>query len=157
MLVGYITVFYIVDNDGIFLISTQTTDDEISKPNVGNITLRAVEMANEVIKQTDIVNYINNKETVYTFAKSVNDGNGKIVGCLIYQLYEEDLQQLIRVRGNEIEVVADEYSNIIVTNNNSVKGLMNKFIPKYYYKDKYVNLDVDKYYINKKALSTVPI
>ncbi|MCB2340315.1 cache domain-containing sensor histidine kinase [Clostridium estertheticum] len=151
------SVFYIVDNDGIFLISTTTTDDEISKPIVGNITLRAAEKPDEVIKQTDIVNYSNNKETVYTFAKSVKDGNGKIVGCLIYQLYEEDLQQLIRVRGNEIAVVTDEYSNIIVTNNNSVKGLMNKFIPKYYYKDKYVNLDVDKYYINKKALSTVPI
>ncbi|MPQ31269.1 sensor histidine kinase [Clostridium estertheticum] len=151
------SVFYIVDNDGIFLISTTTADDEISKPIVENITLRAAEKPNEVIKQTDIVNYSNNKETVYTFAKSVKDGNGKIVGCLIYQLYEEDLQQLIRVRGNEIAVVTDEYSNIIVTNNNSVKGLMNKFIPKYYYKDKYVNLDVDKYYINKKALSTVPI
>ena len=150
------SVFYIIDKDGVFLISTTINGDEISNSTAKNIIHKTAERPDEILYQTDIVNYSNNKETVYTFAKSIKDNRGAIVGCLIYQLYEADLQQLIRVRGNEIAVVTDEYNNIIVTNNNLVRGLMNKFTPKYYYKDKYVNLDVDKYYIYKKELTFMP-
>jgi two-component system, sensor histidine kinase YesM len=151
------SIFRVIDNQNVFLVSTTTSDADIERSIIRNIIPRAKAKPDEILSQTDIVNYPNNKRTVYTLAKSVKDKNDAVIGCIIYQLYEDDLQQLIIVQDNEVAVVTDEYNSIIVTNNNSVKGLMNKFNPKYYYSDKYMDLEKGKYYISQTTLSNPQI
>jgi len=147
------STFYVIDINNIFLISTAASEADMGMFILRNIIYRIEENPDLTVAQTDIVNYSNNKRTVYTFAKAIKDQSGDVIGYIIYQLFEEDLQKLIRVPDNEIAVVTDEYNSIIVSNNNAVKGLMNKFNPKYYYKDKYADIEIGKYYINKAALA----
>lgn len=150
------SIFYVVDKKNVFLVYTAASDADIGRSIIRNSLYRLEENPDLTITQEDVVNYPNNRKTVYTFAKAVKDGTG-IIGYVIYQLYEEDLQKLIRVPDNEISVITDEYNSIIVTNNNSVQGLMNKFDPKYYYKDEYAELDIGKYYVNKTQIKDAPI
>lgn len=146
------SIFRVVDNDNVFLVSTATSDADMEKSIISNIIPKLREKNDEILNQTDIINYPNNRRTVFTLAKAVKNEENSVIGYIVYQLYEDDLQQLIIVRNNEVAVVTDEYNSVVVTNNNSVKGLMNKFNPKYYYSDKYMNLGKDKYYISEAAL-----
>lgn len=151
------SIFYVIDKNDVFLVYTAPSDADIGKSIIRSSIYRIEENPDMTIAQTDVINYSNSRKTVYTFAKAVKDETGKIIGYVIYQLYEEDVQKLIRVSDNEIAVITDEYNSIIVTNNNSVEGLMNKFNPKYYNKDKYVELEIGKYYINKVKLPNASI
>lgn len=150
------SIFYVIDKNDVFLVYTAASDADIGRLIIRNSIYRIESNPDLTIAQTDVVNYPNNRKTVYTFARAVKDETG-IIGYVIYQLYEEDIQKLIRVSDNEISVITDEYNSIIVTNNNSVKGLMNKFNPKYYYKDKYVELETEKYYINREKVPNASI
>jgi len=150
------SIFYVIDKNDVFLVYTAASDADIGRSIIRNSIYRIEENPDLTIAQTDVVNYPNNRKTVYTFAKAVKDKTG-IIGYVIYQLYEEDLQKLIRVSDNEIAVITDEYNSVIVTNNNSVEGLMNKFNPKYYYKDKYAELETGKYYINSEKVPNASI
>ncbi|MDV3427304.1 MAG: histidine kinase [Bacillota bacterium] len=150
------SIFYVIDKNDVFLVYTAASDADIGRSIIRNSIYRIEENPDLTIAQTDVVNYPNGRKTVYTFAKAVKDKTG-IIGYVIYQLYEEDIQKLIRVSDNEIAVITDEYNSVIVTNNNSVVGLMNKFNPKYYYKDKYVELETGKYYINREEVPNASI
>lgn len=151
------SVFHVVDNKGVFLATTTPSDSDIERFIIRNIIPRIKEKPEEVLSQRDSLNYPYNRRTVYTFGKAIVNESSQIIGFIIFQLYEEDMQQLIIVQDNEITVVTDDYNSIIATNNNSVKGLMNKFNPKYYHKEKYVQLGKGNYYINKSSLSIAPV
>lgn len=152
------STFYIVDKKNVLLVSTApNSDSEIENSRVRSIIDRIEKKPDKTLIEADFNNYPNNKNTVYTFAKAVKDHSGNTIGYMIYQLFEDDLQKIIMVPDNEIAVVVDEYGSIIVTNNNSVKGLMNKFNPRYYYKDNFVLLDMGKYYISKAKIPNMLI
>lgn len=151
------SVFHVIDNKGVFLATTTPSDSDIERFIIRNIIPRVKEKPQEVLCERDSLNYPYNRRTAYTFGKAIVNESSQVIGYVIFQLYEEDMQQLIIVQDNEITVVTDDYNSIIATNNNLVKGLMNKFNPKYYRKDRYVQLGKGNYYINKNFLSAAPV
>ena len=102
------------------------------------------------LSETNHVRYPYDRYTVYTFGTAIKS-NDQVVGYIIYQLYEEDIQKLIFVQNNEIAVITDQYNTIISTNNNITKGLMNKFNPSMN-SSGYVTLNKGKYYISESSI-----
>jgi len=151
-------VLSIIDTRGIFLISTSNSDSNTQRSILSNIVPKLKKNSNEVLSEINILPYEYNKQTTYTFGKAISD-NGTVVGYLVYQLYEEDFETLLFQQNNELAVITDNHNRIIATNNNSIKGLMNKFTPKYYSTNdsNYVDISNNKYYIYKNEVINAPI
>lgn len=146
------SVFHIIDVHGVFIASSAQSDITIQDMIFKDIIPRIAKSPSLTLIETNHVRYSHDRNTVYTFGKAIVE-NDRIVGYIMYQLYEEDVQKLIFVRNNEISVITDKHKSIIATSNNITRGLMNKFNPAYDSQG-YVQLNDGKYYMSQ---SSVPI
>lgn len=151
------SILHILDTKGNFLISSTDSDLSIKRDIIRNTIPKLNENPNDILCEVIFFNYKYNQRTVYSFSKAILD-NDKIIGYIIYQLFEEDLQKLFFVQNAEIAVITDSHNRIIVTNNNSITGLLNKFKPNYTGIGKnQVILASGKYYIHQKYLQDLSI
>ncbi|WP_207656910.1 hypothetical protein, partial [Clostridium sp. 2-1] len=133
-------ILSIIDTNDVFVLSTTDCDANISRSIINNIIPKLNRNPNDVLSEINILAYQYNKNTTYTFAKAVKS-NEKVIGYLVYQLYEEDFSKLLFENNNQLAVITDRHNRIISTNNTSLKGLMNKFIPQYIEdNENYVNI-----------------
>jgi two-component system sensor histidine kinase YesM len=144
------SVFHILDTNGVFLASSAPSDHLIQEMIFEDIVPRINRVPALTLAETNYIRYPYDRYTVYTFGKAIINGD-HVVGYIIYQLYEEDIQKLIFVQNNEIAVITDRHNTIISTNNNITKGLMNKFNPT---RDSsgYVALSDGKYYMGQSYI-----
>lgn len=149
------SVFHIIDTRGIFLASSVPSDAYINETICNDIIPRIAKKPEDTLSETNKMLYPHDRYTVYTLGKPILKDN-KIIGYVVYQLYEEDIQKLIFVQANEITVVTDRYNNIIATTNNITKGVLNKFNPKYDSRG-YVEINQGKYYMAKANISSYEI
>ncbi|MZK74964.1 histidine kinase [Clostridium beijerinckii] len=150
-------ILSIIDTNDVFVLSTTDCDANISRSIINNIIPKLNRNPNDVLSEINILAYQYNKNTTYTFAKAVKS-NEKVIGYLVYQLYEEDFSKLLFENNNQLAVITDRHNRIISTNNTSLKGLMNKFIPQYIEdNENYVNISGNKYYIVKDKIYDAPI
>ena len=149
-------VLNIVDSNGVFLISTNSSSNNTNDHITNDIIPKLNKIGDYVLSEIDISSYKYNKTTTYTFAKKIKDNN-VLIGYLIYQLYEDEFEDLLFQNKTEISIITDSHNRIIATNNNSIKGLMNKFSPKYCSNENYVTILGEKYYINRSIISNTPL
>lgn len=149
-------VLNIVDSNGVFLISTNSSSNNTNDHIANDIIPKLNKIGDYVLSEIDISSYKYNKTTTYTFAKKIKDNN-VLIGYLIYQLYEDEFEDLLFQNKTEISIITDSHNRIIATNNNSIKGLMNKFSPKYCSNENYVTILGEKYYINRSIISNTPL
>jgi two-component system sensor histidine kinase YesM len=145
------SVFHIVDTRGEMLASSLAADFYIDKQLVQDILSRISNLQGGTLAETNHFQYSRDLYTVYTFGKEILD-QGVPVGYVIYQLYEEDVQKLIFVPNNEIAVITDQHNRIIVTNNNTTRGIMNKFNPQIG-RMGYLTLNEGEYYTSRSDLA----
>ncbi|REK75053.1 sensor histidine kinase [Paenibacillus paeoniae] len=120
------SIMHILGSDGNMLASSANYGSESTDIALQAIARRMYRQGLPALAETNHLRFSHDRFTAYTFAQEIRDARG-IVGYLIYQLYEEDLQKLIFVQNNEIAVVTDPYHNIIASTNNLTRGLMNKY------------------------------
>lgn len=149
-------VLNIVDSNGVFLISTNSSSNNTNDHITNDIIPKLNKIGDYVLSEIDISSYKYNKTPTYTFAKKIKDNN-VLIGYLIYQLYEDEFEDLLFQNKTEISIITDSHNRIIATNNNSIKGLMNKFSPKYCSNENYVTILGEKYYINRSIISNTPL
>lgn len=150
------SAFHIISKDGVFLVSTTPSDPYIDKIVFNNIVPRIRRSPTGTLTEANELKYQYERRTVYTFGRAICK-DSEIIGYIIYQLYEEDIQNLIFVQNTEVTVITDQYDHIIAATNNIVKGLMNKFIPEYTGSNRYVKIKNGEYYMSKNHLFSIPI
>lgn len=138
------------------LASTTPSDPYVDDVILRKIIPRIEKRPKEVLTEANKVKYPHERFTVYTFGKTIYK-DSKVIGYIIYQLYEEDMQNLIFVRDTEVVVITDQYDRIIVATSNIIRGLMNKFAPQYVNSEKHVKIKDGVYYMDKKTLPMAPI
>lgn len=143
------SVFHLVDTRGVVLASTSPSDTYIDDVLIRGIIPRINKKPMATLTEANHIRYSHDRFTVYTFGRAVMD-RGDIVGYLIYQLYEDDVQKLISVQNNEIALITDQHNTIIATTSNITKGLMNKFNPSLD-SNGYVELNEGKYYMSERV------
>lgn len=149
------SVFHIIDVHGVFIASSAQSDITIQDMIFKDIIPRISKSPSLTLIETNHVQYSHDRNTVYTFGKAIVE-NDSIVGYIMYQLYEEDVQKLIFVRNNEISVITDKHKSIIATSNNITRGLMNKFNPVYDSQGN-VKLNDGKYYMSQTSVPIGPM
>lgn len=122
------SVFHLVDNRNVLLASTTDSKSEVNEEILHSIIPSIQKNSNQLLIEAKQTQYSHGKVTVFNFGKAIIEDN-QIIGYMIYQLYEEDLQRLIFGEEADIVVITDHYDQIIITTNSIVKGLMNKFNP----------------------------
>ncbi|WP_132995663.1 sensor histidine kinase [Sporanaerobacter acetigenes] len=145
------STFHIVDSEGLFLAYTTPSDPDINDIILKDIIPSINKNPKEVLTEANKIKFPHDRYTVYTFGKAIYKDE-EIIGYIVYQLYEEDIQKLIFVQDAEVVVVTDQYDRIIATTNNIVKGLLNKFTPEYTDAMRYVKIRSGKYHMVKKTL-----
>lgn len=145
------SVFHFIDTKGVLMASTSASNTDVDDFLIQSIIPRIEKDPTATLTETNYTRYPHDRFTVYTFGKAVID-QGNVVGYLIYQLYEEDVQKLIFVQNNEIAVITDRHHTIIATTNNITKGLLNKFNPSFDTAGGYLELGSGKYVISQTAL-----
>jgi len=141
------SVFHLVDNRDVLLASTTDSKSEVNEEILHSIIPSIQKNPNELLIEAKQTQYSHGKVTVFHVGKAIMEDE-QIVGYMIYQLYEEDLQRLIFGEGADIVVITDQYDQIIITSNRIVKGLMNKFIPEKV-SNSQVKIKDDNYYVKK--------
>jgi two-component system sensor histidine kinase YesM len=144
------SVFHIIDMKGIFIASSAPSNASVQEMIFKDIVPRISPIPTSTLTETNHIPYSHNRYTLYTFGKAILNNN-TVVGYMIYELYEEDVQKLIFVQNNEIAVITDQHNTIIATTNNIAKGLMNKFNP-IYDAQGYIQLNNGKYYVSRSEL-----
>ncbi|WP_210469857.1 sensor histidine kinase [Sporosarcina sp. 6E9] len=122
------SVFHLVDNRDVILASTTTSKKELDNEIINEIIPSIERNLDEILIDARQTQYSHGKTTVFTIGKAIKRED-QILGYLVFQLFEKDLQRLIFGEKADIVVVTDKYDQIIVSTNSIVKGLMNKFIP----------------------------
>ncbi len=122
------SIFYYVDTSG----KTILTNNYAESPyNSSDIFLSG--LFKQLSQQTDDILYLNNKvqidltkRTVYSIGKTIKV-NDNIVGYLIFELLESDLNKIIYKANAEVLVLTDQYNNVITTTNSLVLDEIGKF------------------------------
>ncbi|WP_138753079.1 sensor histidine kinase [Paenibacillus sinopodophylli] len=138
------SIMHIIGVDGNILASSANYNLDATDLALQAIARRMYKQDLSALAETNHIRFSHDRYTAYTFAKEIVGSEG-VLGYLIYQLYEKDLQKLIFVQNNEIAVVTDPYRTIIATTNNLTIGLMNKYNLVEDSRD-YVRIDKGKYY-----------
>lgn len=138
------SIMYIISTDGAILASSANYGSGSSDFALQAVARRMHHQGLAQLAETNHIRFSHDRYTAYTFAREIRDSRG-VLGYLIYQLYEPDLQKLLFVQNNEIAVVTDPYRTIIATTNNLTQGLMNKYSLTSDAKG-YVWIDDGKYY-----------
>ncbi|WP_078060050.1 MULTISPECIES: sensor histidine kinase [Gracilibacillus] len=120
--------FYLVDNQHVFVASTNKSNEEVNDAILDQIVPHLREEPNKLLTLVEKTSFSHGQTSSITLGKAVKQNN-RIIGYLIYKLYEEDFQRLIFGEKTDIVVVTDTYNHIVVTSNEIVQGLMNKFQP----------------------------
>ncbi|WP_322545925.1 hypothetical protein, partial [Clostridium perfringens] len=118
-----------------------------------NIIPKLKEKPDETYVEENFIKY-QNDSTAITFAKAVKDNN-EIIGYALLMVFKSPLEEMLFVKNNELAVFTDKRNRVIVTTNNSVKGLVNKFNPQVAKGNKIENVDAlesGSYYMKKTTL-----
>jgi hypothetical protein len=122
------SIFYYVDTTG----KTVLTNNYLDSPyNSSDIFLSG--LFKQLSQQKDDIVYLNNKvqidltkRTVYSIGKTIHE-DGEIVGYLVFDLLESDLNKIIYKANAEVLVLTDQYNNVITTTNSLVLDEIGKF------------------------------
>ena len=146
------SVFQVIDLSNNFIISTAYTDSDFDTE--GFILKRILPKIRENDEET-IVDYKSIKfrddSTAITFSRAIKD-EGEIIGYAVLMVYKSPLESILFIKNNELSVVTDKHNTVLLTTNNSVKGLVSKFTPEYVHGNDVVeieSLENGKYFIEK--------
>lgn len=123
------SVFHLLDYHNNVLLSTGNNDDQV-RDDFLNYYVRLIRKnPNQILVDVHETQYSHKRTTILTFGKAVVK-DGIVKGYLIYQLYEDDILNLIYTDDADLAVVTDQFNNIIVSTSELVRGKMNKFSPR---------------------------
>lgn len=140
-------VFHLIDPRDVFLVSTTPSVGENNRKIIEDMLPFIEENPDDIYMNAERTELSNGKSTVLNFGTAIKNDR-RTMGYLIYQLYEEDFQELIFGENADIAILTDYYDYVIATTNSITTGLMNKFHPDTVSKTR-VKIKDDEYYMNK--------
>ncbi|WP_077601660.1 sensor histidine kinase [Oceanobacillus sojae] len=139
--------FFLVDVNDVFVASTNKSNNEVNEGILNHIIPLLEKYPDDLLSLVEKTNFSHGQASTITLGTAVKQDK-QIIGYVIYMLYEEDFQRLIFGEKTDIAVITDTYNHIVVTSNEIVQGLMNKFQPEKLSHSK-VQIENDTYYMNQ--------
>lgn len=147
------SVFQLVDPQGQGLSSAMLEDS--TSLDISSYRLKRWSRSDQLIIEAETKNLAHNKKTVLLLSQAVKD-QGEIIGYLVVRLKDEDFQRMFFGNKADVLVVTDKYDRVIVSNSNSVEGLMGKFTYEREHGQR-VQLGKKAYYMNEQVAMAYPL
>jgi len=145
------SVFHLIDKRNVFLVSTAHSNGELNQKIIEDIIPFIERNPNDIYLNVERTEHTNGQVTVLNLATAVQVDE-EIVGYIVYQLFEDDFQELIFDEKSDIVVITDYFDYIVATTSSITSGLMNKFHPKKISKSQ-IELKDNKYYFKELRTS----
>ena len=142
------SIFYITDTKGTPIISNNFYDYPYNNYEIflAGIFKQMKQNPDEIIGMINRVQLENNIRSIYSMGKAITYDN-EVVGYVIFDLLEQDWDQIIYSNNVNIVAIMDRHKNCIITTNQLILDSMGKFRAKIY-KNKYTYIgNMEKYYI----------
>lgn len=146
------SVFYIIDNKGNVLETSAWKNSNYSPEDIKELGILSDNYSNENIKL-----FFNKRSSnqstrrIYSLSKRVVDGRGKIIGYILFDLLDNDLNKIVYKNKSDIFIVTDIYQNSIITTNNLVLDSLGRFEPQEN-RTAYIQIDDKKYFMSRKKI-----
>lgn len=124
------SVFYIVSNEGETLFTNAITETPYASSDIflSGIFRQLKRDPNTTITSLNKIQLENNYRTVYSIGRGIVQ-NGTVIGYILFDFLESDLNNLIQTINVDVVVITDEFENAIVSSNNTVLDTIGKFKP----------------------------
>ena len=124
------SVFYIVSNEGETLFTNAITETPYASSDIflSGIFRQLKRDPNTTITSLNKIQLENNYRTVYSIGRGIVQ-NGTVIGYILFDFLESDLNNLIQTINVDVIVITDEFENAIVSSNNTVLDTIGKFKP----------------------------
>lgn len=124
------SVFYIVSNEGETLFTNAITEAPYASSDIflSGIFRQLKRDPNTTITSLNKIQLENNYRTVYSIGRGIVQ-NGTVIGYILFDFLESDLNNLIQTINVDVIVITDEFENAIVSSNNTVLDTIGKFKP----------------------------
>lgn len=124
------SIFHLIDLEGNPLISSSYAQSQPAPENLflSGIYRQMRNVPNEVMMQLNKVQLSNNARTVYSIGKGLQVDN-QTIGYIVFDLLEQDLNQLVQENPVDIIVITDEFQNSVLSTDTTVLNHIGKFEP----------------------------
>jgi two-component system, sensor histidine kinase YesM len=148
------TYFNIIDINGKVLITNSWGNTRDSSRN-----LTETGMLRKLTGNPDEISIIVNRadlkystSKVLSIGKALIDENSHITGFFLFDLYEDDIKTALQWNMGDLLVITDSFNNAIISSNNAVVDIMEKFSP-IEYESRYTMIGKTRFFVNKRAVA----
>ncbi|BDU51638.1 sensor histidine kinase [Haliovirga abyssi] len=141
------SIFYIFDKNGNIIITNAW--QKIKENNKNYDLLEEIKINSDKIMLMRNQYQINrDNKKVYSLGKTIKNKSNKIIGYILFELLEKDLNNIIYNDKVDLFAVTDNFKNVIATTNNFMINEIGKLIISKI-NNEYIRIDRDDYYVYK--------
>ncbi|MBU3143247.1 sensor histidine kinase [Clostridium sp. CF012] len=126
------SVFYIFNGKGEVLITNDKGEPQYSKSDdlfMGGVFKKMKDNANKSVMMLNRAQLDVNTRTVYSIGKAITDDNNQVMGFIVFDILENELNKIVHSSTNHHAVITDRYNNNIVSTNNALLDGIGKLKP----------------------------
>ncbi|MGH4049823.1 MAG: sensor histidine kinase [Clostridium sp.] len=126
------SVFYIYNAKGEALITNAKGEPQYAKSDdlfMGGVFKKMKDNPNKSVMMLNRAQLDVNTRTVYSIGKTITDDNNQVVGFIVFDILENELNKIVHSSTNHHAVITDRYNNNIVTTNTALLDGIGKLKP----------------------------
>lgn len=124
------SIFHVIDPNGHVLMTSSYTKNQIDSDSIflSGIYRQMKRNPHQTMMQLNKVQLSNRAHTLFSIGKALIL-NDQIIGYLVFDLLEQDLNELIQKNPVDLLVITDEFQNAILSTDTTVLNNIGKFEP----------------------------
>ncbi|MGV8979550.1 sensor histidine kinase [Clostridium sp.] len=126
------SIFYIYNAKGEALITNAKGEPQYAKSDdlfMGGVFKKMKDNPSKAAMMLNRAQLDVNTRTVYSIGEAISDNNGQVIGFVVFDVLENELNKIVNSSTNHHAVITDRYNNNIVTTNTSLLDGIGKLKP----------------------------
>jgi len=126
------SIFYIFNEKGETLVTNAKGEPQYAKSDdlfMGGVFKKMKDNPNKSVMMLNRAQLDVNTRTVYSIGEAITDDNNQVVGFIVFDILENELNKIVHSSTNHHAVITDRYNNNIVTTNNALLDGIGKLKP----------------------------
>lgn len=120
------SIFYIYNAKGEALITNAKGEPQYAKSNdlfMGGVFKKMKDNSNQAVMMLNRAQLDVNTRTVYSIGEAITDNNKQVIGFVVFDVLENELNKIVHSSTNHHAVITDRYNNIVTTNTSLLDGI----------------------------------
>lgn len=126
------SIFYVFNEKGESIITNAKGDPQYAKSDdlfMGGVFKKMKDNPNKSVMMLNRAQLDVNTRTVYSIGEAITDDNNHVVGFIVFDILENEMNKIVHSSSNHHAVITDRYNNNIVSTNNALLDGIGKLKP----------------------------